>query len=206
MSTAAKILDAFIALVTERGFAAVSLRDVAEKSGTGFSSLYALHRDKPSLVAGFLRRIDKEVLAGTPSQSDPEETARDRLFDVLMRRYDALKPHRIFVRAVRDAVTRDPILALSLAPALQRSAAAMLEAAGIASDGLAGAVRQNGLIGLQLAVFGTFDKDESGDLSKTMAALDGRLKSAEKWAQVFEKYASLRNSRRSREDRSATGP
>lgn len=206
MSTGAKILDAFIALVTERGFAAVSLRDVAQASGVGFASLYALHRGKPSLVGAFLRRIDKEVLAGTPGPSDPEETARDRLFDVLMRRYDALKPHRAFVRAVRDAAARDPILALSLAPAMQRSAAAMLEAAGIPSDGLAGAVRQNGLIGLQLAVFSTFDKDESGDLSKTMAALDGRLKSAEKWAQVFEKYSSFPKSRGRSGDQSATVP
>ena len=51
-----------------------------------------------------LRRVDREVLAGSPAHSDPEETARDRLFDVLMRRYDALKPHRAFLRAVQEAV------------------------------------------------------------------------------------------------------
>ena len=33
-----------------------------------------------------------------------------------------------------------------------------------------------------------FEGDDSGDLSKTMAALDGRLKTAERWAQTFEKY------------------
>jgi len=37
-----------------------------------------------------------------------------------------------------------------------------------------------------------FDRDETGDLSKTMAALDNRLKMAERWSQFFEKYAVSR--------------
>jgi hypothetical protein len=65
---------------------------------------------------------------------------------------------------------------------------AMLEAASIASDGLSGAARQNGLIAIHYAVSRVFDKDESQDLSATMAALDRRLKMAEKWAEVFERY------------------
>jgi len=89
----------------------------------------------------------------------------------------------------------DPILALSLAPALRRSSAAMLEAAAIPSDGLAGAVQQNGLAALHLIVSRVFYGDESGDLSKTMAALDSRLKTAERWIQVFEKYRPLGRSR-----------
>jgi hypothetical protein len=40
---------------------------------------------------------------------------------------------------------------------------------------------------IHYAVSRTFDRDESADLSKTMAALDGRLKSAERWAQWLER-------------------
>ena len=43
-------------------------------------------------MSAFLARIDAKVMAGTPSGNDPEETARDRLFDVMMRRYDAVRP------------------------------------------------------------------------------------------------------------------
>lgn len=181
-------VDAFTALVAERGYAGVSLRDVAQEAGLSFSELYRRFRDKPALIAAFMARIDTEVLDGTPRQEDPEETARDRLFDVMMRRYDALKPHRAFLRQLRQPLLNDPILALSLAPALRRSSAAMLEAAAIPSDGFAGAVQQNGLAALYLTVSRVFYGDESGDLSKTMAALDSRLKTAERWMQVFEKY------------------
>ena len=181
-------LDAFLGLIAARGFASVTLRDVATAAGLGIGELYRLYPDKAALVAAFIARADAEVLAGTPAESDPEETARDRLFDVMMRRYDALKPYRPAWRAIRSALLRDPILALSIAPALRRSMGAMLEAAGIASDGLFGAVRQNGLAAIHLDVSRAFEGDESADLSKTMAALDGRLKTAERWAQSFEKY------------------
>jgi AcrR family transcriptional regulator len=189
-------LDAFLNLVADKGFAAVALRDVAEQAGLGLADLYRFHPDKVSLVAAFLARVDAEVLAGASNQSDPEETVRDRLFDTLMRRYDALRPHRAALQAIRSAAGRDPMLALALAPALRRSMAAMLEAAGVPSEGLSGALRQNGLLALHYAVSRVFDQDETGDLSKTMAALDGRLKTAEKWSQLLDKYVKIPGPRR----------
>ena len=188
-------VESFTALVAEKGYAGVSLRDVALESGLAFAELHRRYRDKPALMAAFMARIDDEVLAGTPIQTDPEETARDRLFDVMMRRYDALKPHRAYLRQLRQLALRDPILALSLAAALRRSAAAMLEAAAIPSDGLAGAVQQSGLVALHAAVFRVFQEDETTDLSKTMAALDSRLKSAENLIQTIEKYRFIGLSR-----------
>ena len=192
MTTAETVLDAFLGLVAERGFAAVTLRDVAAAADLGLADLYKLYPDKVALLGAFAARVDAAVLAGTSRQVDPEETARDRLFDVMMRRYDALKPHRAALAAIRRGILRDPLLALTVGPALRRSVAAMLEAAGLPSDGIAGAVRQNGLLVIHNAVLRVFDRDETVDLSKTMAALDSRLKTAERWAQVFERNMTSR--------------
>lgn len=183
-----KALDTFLGLVAEKGFAAVTLRDVAGAAGLGLADLYRLYPDKTALVAAFMGRVDAEVLAGTPSLGDPEETARDRLFDTMMRRYDGLLPHKAALGAIRAAAARDPLLMLALGPALRRSMAAMLEAAGVPSEGLSGALRQNGLLAIHYAVSRVFDGDDTGDLSKTMAALDGRLKTAEKWSQLIDKF------------------
>jgi hypothetical protein len=49
-------------------------------------------------------------------------------------------------------------------------------------------LRQNGLLAIHYAVSRVFDRDDTADLSKTMAALDNRLKMAEKWSQLFDKY------------------
>ena len=187
-----RALDAFPRLIADKGFAHVALREVAEAAGLGVAELYRLYPDKVALSSAFMAKIDAEVLAGTSRQSDPDETARDRLFDVLMRRYDALRPHRAALGAIRRAATRDPLLAIELGPALRRSMAAMLEAASLSSKGLSGALRQNGLLAIHYAVSRVFDHDETTDLSKTMAALDGRLKMAERWAQLFEKYTVSR--------------
>jgi hypothetical protein len=80
--------------------------------GLGLADLYKVYPDKVALVSAFLAKIDAEVLAGTPSPSDPEETARDRLFDAMMRRYDALRPYREALGAIRQAGLRDPCSAL----------------------------------------------------------------------------------------------
>ena len=140
------------------------------------AELYRLYPDKLALVQAFMARIDGEVRAGTPASRDPEETVRDRLFDLLMRRFDALRPWRAALAAIRNAARRDPMMALVLGPALMRSMAAILEAAGASGRGLPGAVRQNALLALYAAVSRVFDRDDTADLSKTMAALDGRLK------------------------------
>jgi AcrR family transcriptional regulator len=184
-----KALDAFVGLIAEKGYADVALRDVAQAAGLGFADLYGIYPDKLSLAAAFMARIDAQVIAGTPPAADPEETPRDRLFDVMMRRYDALRPHRAALRALRRAGTRDPMLAIAMGPPLRRSMAAMLEAASVASDGLSGALRQNGLLAIHYAVSRVFDRDDTQDLSKTMAALDNRLKTAERWSQLFDRYA-----------------
>ncbi|HZQ02285.1 MAG TPA: TetR family transcriptional regulator [Reyranella sp.] len=196
MSKREAALEAFLRLVAERGFAAVALRDVAAAAEMSLSDLHRLYPDKAALIASFIGHIDSEVLAGTHASGDPEETARDRLFDVMMRRYDALKARRPAWREIRKAMLRDPILALSLAPTVRRSMAAMLEAAGIPSEGFPGAVRQNGLAAIHFDVSRTFGDDDSSDLSKTMAALDGRLKRAERWAQSVEKYTDFRRPKR----------
>ena len=192
MPTNDAAIDAFIKLIDEKGFAQVALSDVAEAAGLSLAELYRLYPDKVALAAAVLARIDGDVLTGTPTQKDPEETARDRLFDVMMRRYDAMRPHRTALAELRRAATRDPLLALALGPAVRRSMAAMLEAASVPSEGLTGALRQNGLLAIHYAVSRVYEQDDTADLSKTMAALDSRLKTAERWMQVFDKYGKSR--------------
>src|SRR5262249_44383862 len=109
-----KAPEAFLALISGEGFVDGSLRDVGGRAGMGLAELYRLYPDKVALTAAFMARVDTEVLAGVPHKSDPEETARDRLFEVLMRRYDALRPHRAALAAIRRAATRDPMLAIAI--------------------------------------------------------------------------------------------
>lgn len=171
-----RLVEAALGLAAKRGWRRISLHEIAAEAGLPLHEAYALHRSKPAILAAFARRIDAAVLAGATEED--EEPARDRLFDTLMRRFDALRPHRDGLRAVlRDSIG-DP-LALLAVPGLLRSMAWMLEASGISTGGWRGRLRVRVLAGLYLSVLRVFLDDDTADLSRTMAALDRTLRRGE---------------------------
>jgi AcrR family transcriptional regulator len=173
---APRIVDAALALAARQGWARTSLADIAAEAGLPLLDVYTHFRSKPAIFAAFLARIDRVVLAG---ESEPGEKPRDRLFDTLMRRFDALQPHKDAVRAMLRDGPADPLGALCAAPVFLRSIAWMLEASGIGTGGLRGRFRTNLVAAIYLSVMRTWLADETADLMKTMAALDRRLKAAE---------------------------
>jgi AcrR family transcriptional regulator len=190
------MIAAFLRLLAEKGWHGFALRDVAEAAGVGLAELYTAFPSRIALVAAFMAGVDRQVLAGTAPSLDPDETVRDRLFDTLMRRYDALRPHREAVAALAEGLARDPVAALALSRAMDRAMGAVLEAAGVAADGWRGALRRKALAAMHLPVLRVWLNDDSADLSKTMAALDHRLKRAERWAQSLDRMGkSMRRAR-----------
>lgn len=173
---APRIVDAALALAARQGWARTSLADIAAEAGLPLLEVYGQFRSKPAIFAAFLARIDRAVLAG---ESEPGEKPRDRLFDTLMRRFDALQPHKDAVRAMLRDGPADPLGALCAAPSFLRSIAWMLEASGIGSNGLRGRFRTNFVAAIYLSVMRTWLVDDTADLMKTMATLDRRLKAAE---------------------------
>ncbi|HUN45421.1 MAG TPA: helix-turn-helix domain-containing protein [Stellaceae bacterium] len=173
-----RILDAALDLAGKTGWRGASLGAIAAEAGLPLGEVYGEFRSRAAILRGLIARTDAEVLA-TPA--DAEETPRDRLFEILMRRFDALKPHRASLKSIARDALADPPAALCSAPAIMRSMAWMLEAAGIATGGICGRMRVRALGLLYLSVMRVFLADESEDLAKTMAALDRRLRQAEPW-------------------------
>ena len=94
---------------------------------------------------------------------------------MLMRRIDAMQPHRAGILRLFEDLKQDPLLALLLLASLPKSMAWMLEAAGLGSGGLAGLARAQGLTAVWLAVVRAWKDDDTADLGPTMAALDRAL-------------------------------
>jgi AcrR family transcriptional regulator len=190
------LIEAFLKLLAGKGWHGFALRDVAEAAGVSLAELYAAFPSRLALLEAFIADVDRQVLADVMPSLDPDETVRDRLFETMMRRYDVLRPHKDAVAAMAEGMARDPLAMLALSRTLDRSMAAVLEAAGVASDGLLGALRQKGLAAMHLAVLRVWLNDDSADQSKTMAALDHRLKRAERWAQAIDRIGKFRGRRR----------
>ncbi|MHA1154158.1 MAG: TetR family transcriptional regulator [Alphaproteobacteria bacterium] len=169
-----QVIDAALALAVERGWRGLALADIAEAAKLPLSQVYSAYSSKAAILRGFTRRIDAAVLA--EEEADAREgNARDRLFDVLMRRFDALKPHREALGNIAFDEARDPVSALCGLGRLERSMAAMLEAARLSAGGLRGLLRAKALGLAYLATLRVFLRDDSPDLAATMAALDRNL-------------------------------
>lgn len=169
-----RAIDAAMDLAAREGWGSVSLNAVAEACGASLMDLYARYPSRTAILAGFARRIDGKVLKGGGAP-DAEESPRDRLFDVMMRRYDAMKPYRAAIASIVAEAPRDPLALLCLCGQGRRSMAWMLEAAGIGVGGPLGALKAKALGAIHLGVLRVWLNDESDDLAKTMAALDTTL-------------------------------
>ncbi|MGH6725700.1 MAG: TetR/AcrR family transcriptional regulator [Pseudolabrys sp.] len=175
-----KAADALMALLAERSFEEIGLAEVAGRAGLKLSALRAEFGSTLAILAAHTKDIDRAVLAGGNGDM-AEEPPRERLFEVLMRRLEALAPYKDAVRSLMKSARRSPGLALALNAMAVRSQKWMLEAAGIGAHGPRGALRAQGAALMFARVLGIWFDDEEESLDRTMAALGRGLNSAERW-------------------------
>jgi AcrR family transcriptional regulator len=166
-------------LIPTEGWQGLSLAAIAAAAGLPILQVYRVFRSKQAILYGLSRRTDEIVLAEPPAP-EPDERPRDRLFDLLMRRFDALHPYKAALDVLSRELPSDPITALCAGSALLRSMRWMLEAADIPTGGLRGALGVRLTAAAYLSAMRVWRNDESADLGRTMAALDARLRRIER--------------------------
>src|ERR1700693_3653996 len=185
-----KIITAFLALLAEQPIERIGYADIAGRAGVSLTALRGEFGSVLAIYAAHVKEIDRKVLAGGDADM-AEEPARERLFDVLMRRLETLAPHKAALRSLLPSARRNPGLALALNAMAVRSQQWMLEAAGISASGPKGTLRAQGATLMFARVLSVwFDDDESG-LDRTMAALGRGLASAERWAGFLDDLCAL---------------
>ena len=173
-----RMLDRALGLVAERGWSGVSLAEMAAAAGVPLDTFHRHYPSKASILRALTHRVDTAMLAGIERAAG--EGARDRLFDVIMRRFDALNPHKKAVQAIVRDIGCDPFSLACRAGPLCRALSLTLEAAELDSGGLRGLGRIEGLAWIYLATMRTWLRDDTEDMAKTMAALDRRLRIADR--------------------------
>jgi AcrR family transcriptional regulator len=169
-----RTVEAFMGLLAEQPIEQIGFAEIAARAGVSLSELHNMFGTKLAILAAYLKDIDRQVLGGI----DPdmaEEPPRERLFDVLMRRIDALAPHKAAVRSLIRSAGRNPALALALNGFAVRSQQWMLAAADIPAAGPRGMFHAQGLALLFASVLRTWMRDEDPGLARTMSALDQAL-------------------------------
>lgn len=172
-----RMIAAFLALVSERGWELVELEDIAGEAGVPLSEAQEYFDDKTDILSAYGRKLDQKILENV--DKDDTLSCRDKLFDLLMERFDHLNEDREAIIAVLCGIKSDPKEAVLSFPHLGKSMSRMMEAAGIDTSGIVGAVKVAGLSGIYLYTLRCWKNDDSEDMAKTMATLDKALDKAE---------------------------
>ena len=134
VSSRVHVIDETMRLISEKGWRYTRLEDVltaAEMSEVAFT------REFGSLVAVLVaasRRLNA-VMLEEKTRFSPDETVRDRLFSLLMARFDAARPWASALRDLARSAPYDPVLAATGVKIMMMTSAQALAAAGIRARG-----------------------------------------------------------------------
>jgi AcrR family transcriptional regulator len=178
-----RVIDAALKLAAERAWRTISLGDIARATRISLATLQENFGSKTAIVVAVMARTDATILKAMDSSAE-SEPPRDRLLDAIMRRLDALQPHKPAICSILRDLPSDPASFLCLAPGFFNSMAWTLESAGIGSAGRSGRLRATGLGAIYLGALRVWARDDTSDQGRTLAFLDRRLRQAEqlvKW-------------------------
>ncbi|HQT63060.1 MAG: TetR family transcriptional regulator [Acidocella sp. 20-57-95] len=176
-----KLITAAFSLGAEKGWNHVSVAAAARAAGLNLPDAREAFSGCRPILKRFGQLADSYALTGALT----EGTVKDRLFDILLRRFDYLQMHRGGVIALLRSLPLQPGLAPWLAMESLVSMGWMLEGAGVSSTGLRGEIRKRGLAAVWGWGMRAWLQDDTTDLSATMAAVDVALSRADQIAGRF---------------------
>jgi AcrR family transcriptional regulator len=177
-------------LLAVRPIEEIGFADIAARAGVSLAELRDEFNSVLAILAAHIKAIDRKVLAGGDTEME-DESPRERLFDVMMRRIEALTDYKAAVRSLLRSAQSDPALAFALNGITVRSMEWMLTAADIDAAGTRGLIRAQGLAVLYSRVLRTWLRDEDEGLARTMAALDRQLARGQRWAGFLDRLCRI---------------
>ena len=181
-----QIIDATLGLAGDEGWRMVSIATICEKTKIDKAAFYREFDHPAAVIAAYSRRVSADILV-TAGPFSEDDSPRDRLFDVLMQRFDLAVKHKSGLKAVLESAPFDPALGLTLACMLPTAMRRTLTAADIDTHGPLGLIRIKGLAAIYLSTLRIWINDDSPDMAKTMAHLDKALAKAEKLANFIDR-------------------
>jgi hypothetical protein len=174
-----KLAEQALGLAAETPWNQVSLSELCAATDMTLADCAKASITKAHVTAHLDSLIDLAMLAAN-SKVDTTQSVRDRLFDVLMGRFDAMEDQRQAWASILKAEQSD--LLASIARRVRRAAAAAwaLEAAGVSSGDLRGASRAVAIARI-LRLVESIWLEDGPELAKTMARLDQELRTGEEW-------------------------
>ncbi|HXG79268.1 MAG TPA: TetR/AcrR family transcriptional regulator [Methyloceanibacter sp.] len=178
-SKRSKAVRAAFDLARDRRWGEIGLSDIAQAAGLDLADLRREFSCKSDILRAFQKEVDAEVLARTRPSAE-QQSPRDRLFDILMTRFEVMQPYKPALKRIWSYLCCRPGESAAILCSSLASQYWMLAGAGAKLDGPGGVVRVTGLAAIYGKIFQVWLDDASPSLDKTMAALDKRLTRGER--------------------------
>jgi hypothetical protein len=184
------VVQALMKLAAGRPWNDIELVDIAREAGITLAELRDLFPSKGAVLGAFSRMIDRQVLEGTTNDL-ADEPARERAFDVMMRRLDAMAPYKTALRRIMYALRQDPLSLMALNREGLNSMRFMLAAAGISTEGSLSNLKLQGAVIVFANTLQTWLEDDDPALARTMARLDRELRRGERVMEQADDFRRL---------------
>ena len=182
-----KIFKACLKAIEREGWKSFTFAKASQESGIPLSAFKKHFSSPADVMIHLFQKIDKDVLEHHVASENL--STKDRLFEILMERFDAATPYKPVLRRFWHDWLHTPDDFPSLACQGYSSMTWMLEAAGLNPRGISGILRVQGLTTLYVLALRTWLDDDSPDLGKTMAFLDKGLSQMERAAAWLNNFS-----------------
>jgi hypothetical protein len=166
------LLEEALRLIERDGWAAYGPLRLARETGAGLAEIVTQLGDRADVLAAMGRRADMAMI-DVAADDLADMSAKERVFELMMRRFESLKPARPALSRLRREAAPDVWLA-GLGN-LRRAVKLIVEAAGLTGHGPRRAVVGAALADAYLRTGRVWLDDDSEDLARTLAELDKQL-------------------------------
>jgi ubiquinone biosynthesis protein COQ9 len=195
--TLTKLAQSALDMAAEAPWQDLTLADIGSACDVTLANCARLGITKADIAGQIDHDLDQTMLASQPT-IDKTQGVRDRLFDVLMGRFDGMEENRASWVSILAGEKFDVLSQFARRARRARTGAWALEASGVTASDMRGAGRAIGIARILRLVEKAW-VDDGPDLAKTMARLDQELRKGEEWVErlqgVENKLSSFKFSR-----------
>ena len=177
------VIKAFFKLVEKYNWDEITLSKIADEAGVTVSRISKMFRSKNAILNAYNEKIDDLMLKNITQSKEPsQEQGRDFLFDILMSRFDLINPDRVAItKIIRQVAVQKPLTSLLGLIAVKNTMRLVLKSIDNNRAGMAEGLRLRVLVLIYMKTMLVWIRDDSKDLTKTMAALDQSLAKVEEY-------------------------
>ena len=123
-----RLINAALALAARRRWRDIRMADIAAEAEMSIADALAQVHSKTAILNALGRHINRAVLEDLHTGSEIGDSPKDRLFELMMRRFDAMRDFRSGLASISSDLGLDPCAALRHRPTLDGCSESQSEA------------------------------------------------------------------------------